>query len=362
MNIVSKEKGYNEWRDYLHSLVPLFKEKRIPAFGVFELTKLCNFDCNMCYIHLDKEQQEKQGRLLTSEQWIEIAKQAKSNGTLVIELTGGEIFTRADFRYIYEFLYDAGFLLILRSNGYLINGKTIEWLKKRPPYKLYITIYGSSDETYQKVCGIKDGYTVVSSNIGLISKAGIPLALTMTLTKENIVDLPNVHSWVNKNHLVFIGGYSGLITPFKDTERRVDDKRIDNHQVSEINDFEEYEGIEADGLEDYVFQESPFARCKKYGAKFTVTWDGKLTMCSILRPVSQDIIKTPFREAYESLYRQLDKIKRPQKCVNCKYNPFCHNCPAFLFAETGNPEAVDEAICVRAKNEWYNYIAKKSGK
>ena len=27
-------------------------DKKIPFKGVFELTPRCNFDCNMCYVHL----------------------------------------------------------------------------------------------------------------------------------------------------------------------------------------------------------------------------------------------------------------------------------------------------------------------
>ena len=28
----------------------------IPLKGTFELTARCNFNCNMCYVHLDEEQ------------------------------------------------------------------------------------------------------------------------------------------------------------------------------------------------------------------------------------------------------------------------------------------------------------------
>ena len=30
----------------------------LPRYGKFELTPLCNLDCKMCYIHLQKEQME----------------------------------------------------------------------------------------------------------------------------------------------------------------------------------------------------------------------------------------------------------------------------------------------------------------
>ena len=349
-------------REYLNSLVPLFKDKRIPVFGLFELTPLCNFNCNMCYIHLSNEQLQKQGKLLTAEQWIEIGRQAKENGALFLELTGGEIFTRADFRYIYENLYDMGLLLLLRSNGYLINEKAIEWLKKRPPYLLCITLYGGSDSTCQEISGIKDGFTVVSENLKKIREAQIAVQLSMTLTKDNIHDYFLVRSWAEKNDIPFTGGYSALISPFSNTGRAVEDKRIYDSRAAEFKGFEECDDIDAGVILGHEYQESPFARCSKFGAKFSVSWDGKLMLCNILRSIGEDLQILTFKEAYKSLYRKLDQLKRPEKCRECKYDPFCQNCPASLFAESGDPETINEGICERAKIKWYTYYTKKSGK
>ena len=36
-------------------------QQKIPLHGVFELTARCNFNCNMCYVHLKEEQIAKIG-------------------------------------------------------------------------------------------------------------------------------------------------------------------------------------------------------------------------------------------------------------------------------------------------------------
>ena len=55
------------------------------------------------------------------------------------------------------------------------------------------TPYGASDESYQKVCGIPDGFTKVKRSVELLREAGIPLYLAATITKENENDLEQKH-------------------------------------------------------------------------------------------------------------------------------------------------------------------------
>jgi MoaA/NifB/PqqE/SkfB family radical SAM enzyme len=116
--------------------------KKIPLKGTFELTARCNFNCNMCYVHLNEKQIKSIGRELTNEQWLDIARQAKDAGMLYLTLTGGEVFARPGFRELYEKLSEMGFLIYILSNGYLIDEKVIEWLGDRPPSAIRFTLYG----------------------------------------------------------------------------------------------------------------------------------------------------------------------------------------------------------------------------
>ena len=52
----------------------------LPIAGNFELTARCNFNCPMCYVHLSQEDVNAQGKELTAQQWIELARQAKDKG------------------------------------------------------------------------------------------------------------------------------------------------------------------------------------------------------------------------------------------------------------------------------------------
>ena len=47
-------KRFQRSKDFSHFLDARAREKGVPINVQFELTPLCNFDCKMCYVHLDK--------------------------------------------------------------------------------------------------------------------------------------------------------------------------------------------------------------------------------------------------------------------------------------------------------------------
>ena len=44
----------------------------LPVSGTFELTARCNFNCPMCYVHLNQEDIDARGKELTAQQWIDL--------------------------------------------------------------------------------------------------------------------------------------------------------------------------------------------------------------------------------------------------------------------------------------------------
>lgn len=83
------------------------RDNGIPISGAFELTPLCNLDCTMCYVHLNKAQMQG-AQLLSVEQWRQVMQQAIDAGMMYTRLTGGECLTYPGFRELYLFLRDRG--------------------------------------------------------------------------------------------------------------------------------------------------------------------------------------------------------------------------------------------------------------
>ena len=104
------EQGVSDYRRY--QAVRRFlsfkaRDKGVPISGSFELTPLCNLDCKMCYVHLNRDQMQG-ASLLTVDQWKSIIDQAIGAGMMYARITGGECLTYPGFREIYLYLRSKG--------------------------------------------------------------------------------------------------------------------------------------------------------------------------------------------------------------------------------------------------------------
>ena len=131
---------------------------RTPVSGTFELTPRCNMNCRMCYIRMSEEEMNARGREYTADEWIRMGRVCAQRGMLFLLFTGGEPFLRKDFRKIYTELKKLGLLISINTNGTLIDRETVEWLREDPPMRMNVTLYGSSNDTYKRLCGHPTGY------------------------------------------------------------------------------------------------------------------------------------------------------------------------------------------------------------
>ena len=56
----------------------------VPITGSFELTPRCNLNCKMCYVRMNRTEQEKINRLQTAEEWTALAEKLRDAGTLFL--------------------------------------------------------------------------------------------------------------------------------------------------------------------------------------------------------------------------------------------------------------------------------------
>lgn len=68
---------------------------------------------------------------------------------VVLLLTGGEPFIRPDFEEIYRRCRELGIIVSINTNGTMLGEKQVELLRKLPPQRVNITLYGASEATYE---------------------------------------------------------------------------------------------------------------------------------------------------------------------------------------------------------------------
>ncbi len=163
----------------------------LPTAGTFELTARCNFNCKMCYVHLTEEEQRRRGQELTAEEWIALGEAAAKAGTIFLLLTGGEPTLRPDFAEIYRALHKMGMMISVNSNGYLMDEKAVALFREETPTRVNISLYGTENETYRRLCGVPT-YDRIVRNIGALREAGVEVKVNLSLTPDNIGEMEKI--------------------------------------------------------------------------------------------------------------------------------------------------------------------------
>lgn len=337
---------------------------KIPLSGTFELTPICNFDCRMCYIRQTLEQVRCHSRkMMTLQQWMDLADQAEDMGMLYLLLTGGEPFLWPDFWSLYEYLMKKGLLISINSNGSMIDDGTVKRLKEMPPIRINITLYGASDETYQRLCNASDGFRRVDKAITDLQTAGIEVKLNCSLTPYNICDLEQMIKYAENRKLI-LETNTYMFPPLrKDSERIGENDRFTPEEAAywhikryrlqygekRYRDF--LQGIVEGMTEPIGLDESCYdpidgkIRCRAGSAAFWTTWDGFITPCGMMPEPKVDLEKMEFSKAWEKLTEYTEAITLSGICEKCNNRGICHSCAAMAMAETGTFEKIPPYLC-----------------
>lgn len=280
----------------------------------------------MCYVHLEEDAIAQRGRELSAKEWIQLGEQAIEAGTLSLTITGGEPLVRPDFPEIYTALTDMGFWISLQTNLSLLDGKLLDLIASRPPTRIKATIYGATEETYEKVCGVKDGLRRVKRGIENVLAAQIPLVLVSTVIRENEAELDAIHR---------LAAEYGL--PLQHTHNVMNSRR--NDQSADIlasrilyEDLSEEERCDLH-IKPHQKVMSPLDICGNYqNGGYWVLWNGHLSLCSHM-DMKYEPLKTSIGQCFDEMLEDLDRQYPRGCCSGCEANTYCRTCPAVLYAE-----------------------------
>ena len=201
--------------NYLHGVAT---KKKFPVSCNFELTPRCNMNCKMCYIRKTEKEisstgEERADRAGVDRSW----KSVPGCRNSLYSADRGEPFLRPDFKEIYIALHEMGFMLSINSNATMIDEKITKWLREYPPYRMNVTLYGSSNETYARLCNNTKGFDQVMNGIHLLKDVGLSIKLNASLTPYNIQDLREMYDIAKRENL-YIQANTYMFPPIRKDE------------------------------------------------------------------------------------------------------------------------------------------------
>lgn len=349
--------------EYLHQKAA---RSGVPLSGSFELTPCCNMTCKMCYIRMTKAQQEAVAPLRTAREWVELGRMAKEQGMLYLLLTGGEPFLRQDFREILQGLHALGLVISINSNATLIDEETVAWLKQTPPSRINVTLYGTSDETYGRLCGNPKGFTQAITAIRLLKEAGISVKLNYSVTADNAADLEKAFIFAEKEGLI-LEATSYMFPPLRRDETMVgrnyrfapEEAAYYAAQIARMTGGDEaflkrmqeaLPPIPQEAEECTQISPGEGIHCRAGKCSFWVTWAGEFLPCGMMpNEGALNVFEAGFDKAWQQAQAFVQAIRLPGQCAVCEARDTCKACAAMVYTESGDFCSVPQYRCAMTK-------------
>lgn len=330
---------------------------QIPIAGNFELLPLCNMDCKMCFAKMTKDEMNKHSPMHDYKEWLNIAKNMSDAGMIFLLLTGGEPFLYPHFKELYLGLKKMGIIVSINTNGTLINEEIADYLASDPPRRLNITLYGSNDETYAKLCHNPKGFTQVMNAVKILKERNIAIKFNCSLTPDNINEQEAIFNISKKLDIPIEMGFY-MFPPIRKNNIQNVKYRLSATEAAKARftyeklkrspgEFNEFVSFSLKSYNKYQQQEEFKSgyTCRSGNSVFWVNYDGTMSACSFTNDFTINIFENDFKESWNKLVNHVSSSKMSLKCHKCKERILCGRCAAAAITETGKINGVPDYYC-----------------
>lgn len=345
-----------------YSLWEKSKEKHIPFSFDLEITARCNNDCCHCYINLPAGDSQALHKELSLAQIESISSQASDLGALWVLITGGEPLLRNDFFDIYMMLKKKGLLTSVFTNACLITDEHIQLFKQYPPRDIEVSVYGTSQETYESVTRKPGSFVHFRRGLDLLLKGGIKVRLKAMALRSNVHQLPEIARFCRQNTCDYFRFDPLLHLRYDGNEKRNIEIKQERLSPEEIVAIEQADKERVASLhkncDDLIQAENELISCDHLfhcgagAASFSVSYDGYFRLCSTLHhpDTLYDLQHGSLAEAWNTFTLKVRDLRTSnrrflEQCRLCPIVNLCLWCPASAHLETGEMDGYSAYFC-----------------
>jgi len=355
-------------------------EEHIPFGFDIELTARCNLNCRHCYINLPSHDPVAKASEMDAAEILDISRQAVELGAVWCLVTGGEPLLRPDFAEIYLGLKRLGLLITVFTNATLVGPEHVTLFQKYPPRDLEVTMYGASDEIYDRITSRPGSFQAFKRGLERLIAGGLKVRLKAMALRSNSCEMENIadfcrkytkdyyrfdpvlHLRLDRNETRNREIIAERLSPSEivaleraDPERsRTMDKHCDHYILPERDqlDFEKCQTcVDRNNCEKYE-KLSSLLSCEAGKVGFSVSYESRFRLCQSLNVpgTTYDLRQGTVREAWEKFIPYVRGLKTSSNsllssCKSCQITNLCLNCPAHAWLESGNCDTIVQYFC-----------------
>lgn len=344
---------YTEWSSALHGRA---RGTRLPINATLEVTHRCPLACAHCYNNLPVGDAEARRRELSADELKRIIDELADAGGLWLLFTGGEIFARRDFLEIYLHAKQRGFLITLFTNGTQITEAIAETLAEWPPFSIEITLYGRTQDTYERLTGVPGSFERCMRGIRLLKERGLPLSLKTVAVTINQHEIGDMQRFA-EDELGVPFKFDGMINARIDCSHSPLNVRLSPADMVRL-DFENpvrrdaWAQLADAGAKAAARPAAQNATESVYNCgggvdAFAVSPEGKMSICVLSQQDTYDLRSGPLRDGWDGFLKTVRArpARRETKCHGCRIRQLCSSCAATAELENGDAETPVDYFC-----------------
>lgn len=338
------------------------KDKRVPLSFDLELTARCNNYCRHCYINSPANDPAARARELSLAEISHIADEAVSLGAIWCLITGGEPLLRTDFAEVYLMLKRKGLLVSVFTNATLVNEDHVALFKKYPPRDIEVTVYGVTQETYERVTRRAGSFAAFRRGLDWLLEGGVEVRFKAMALRSNLHELPAIARFCRERTKDYFR-FDPLLNlrpdgnPARNEEIRAE--RLSPAEIVAIEraDEQRFSALEKE-CDKLIVPEFAHSACDHLfycdagNGSFSVSYDGLFRLCSSLWDPEcvYDLRKGSLADAWQNFVPKVRDMRSNRKtfretCRACPIINLCLWCPAHAHLETGELDGAVPYFC-----------------
>ncbi len=164
-------------------------EVQAPLWLLAELTYRCPLQCPYCSNPLDFSSVDNE---LSTEQWIEVFRQARAMGSVQLGFSGGEPLTRKDLPQLIAAARDLGFYTNLITSGIGLTEQKIADFAEAGLDHIQISFQASDPDLNAALAGSASAFAQKLAMAKAVKAQGYPMVLNIVLHKHNIDQIDKI--------------------------------------------------------------------------------------------------------------------------------------------------------------------------
>ncbi len=315
------------------------------------MTRRCNLECTHCYLPANTKSEgaavSSSLELSTSEALGLVDQIAQVSTEVMLILSGGEPLLREDIFTLASYASKKGMMVVVGSNGLLIDDAIVGKLKQCGVMGISISLDSTDPEIHDAIRSSKGAWERAVAAIRLCGREGLSVQVNSVVTRTNYEQLPALialaHGLGAKVYSPFFLVCTGRGEELTDLSSQQYEKVLSVIVKSQGN----YDGMMvrtrcAPTIRRLLYGKDPESpllkvgtgRCLAGWSYCRITPEGDITPCPYMPLSAGNIREQPFSVIWHNaaIFQSLREPSLKGKCNECTYRLLCGGCRARAYA------------------------------